>query len=236
MSLRTFKIFRYNPATDDKPRYQNYRLDVQPSWSVLDCLNELHGRVDPTLSFRRSCRGGICGSCAMNINGKNNLACETLVQTLKKGAVILKPLPFFEIIKDLIVDFSAFFKAVEEAGHFCSDLPPGEKSIQSPEERKKLDGLYECILCGACTSACPSFWYNEKYPGPAALLKTCKFVEDSRDTATAQRLDSIDHTDGVWRCHLVFNCAEACPKALNPAAAINTLKQRIFIKKRHQTQ
>lgn len=230
MAVHVFKIFRYNPSTDKQPYFRTYEIDVKPSWTVIDCLNEIRSGHDSTLAFRRLCRGGICGSCAMNINRKNQLACETMVATLGKKMIILRPLPHFEVIRDLVVDLTSFFRAIERIRPFThADKKPDQEIIQSPAERKKLDGLYECILCGACTSACPSFWYNNRYPGPAALLKTFRFVADSRDRAEGERLQqSINTGDGVWQCHTIFNCVEACPKGLNPTKAIQQLKQRIF--------
>ncbi|MBN1128133.1 MAG: succinate dehydrogenase iron-sulfur subunit, partial [Chitinispirillaceae bacterium] len=192
MTDYSFKIFRFDPSKDNQPYYRTYDLAAGTSWTVLDCLNEIRARLDPTVAFRRSCRGGICGSCAMNINKKNRLACETLVASLRKKVITLKPLPHFEIIKDLVVDLSLFFEAVETVGPFSARHPEADGHRQSPDERKKLDGLYECILCGACTSACVSFWHNNRFPGPAALLKTCRFVLDSRDQSTDERLRRID--------------------------------------------
>ena len=229
MTTHVFKIFRYNPSTDKQPYYQTYEIDVKPSWTVIDCLNEIRACHDSTLAYRRSCRGGICGSCAMNINRKNRLACETMIAMLGEKVITLKPLPRFEVIRDLVVDFTCFFRAIERIRPFAhADKKPDQEIIQSPVERKKLDGLYECILCGACTSACPSFRYNDRYPGPAALLKTFRFVADSRDQADGKRLQSVDTGDGAWQCHTIFNCVEACPKGLNPTKAIQQLKRHIF--------
>jgi succinate dehydrogenase / fumarate reductase, iron-sulfur subunit len=229
MTTQAFKIFRYNPSTDKQPYFRTYEIAVKPSWTVIDCLNEIRSHHDSTLAFRRSCRGGICGSCAMNINRKNLLACETMVATLGKKAITIRPLPHFEIIRDLVVDLTCFFRAIERIRPFAhGDKKPDQEIVQTPAERKKLDGLYECILCGACTSACPSFWYNDRYPGPAALLKTFRFVADSRDQASGERLQAADTGDGAWQCHTIFNCVEACPKGLNPTKAIQQLKRRIF--------
>ncbi|MBN2038145.1 MAG: succinate dehydrogenase iron-sulfur subunit [Chitinispirillaceae bacterium] len=230
----TFKIFRFNPAADTKPYYVRYQLDAQESWSIVNCLTEIRASQDSTLAFRRSCRNGICGSCAMNINRKNRLACETLLGSIRGRTVTIKPLPYFEIIRDLVVDFSSFFKTLEAIHPFCHGGSREENSreiFQSPAQRKKLDGLYECIACGSCTSACPSFWHNDTYPGPAMLLKAFRFVVDSRDEIQKERLRALDCDNSVWRCHTIFNCAEACPKGLNPTKAIQELKRLLTLNK-----
>lgn len=231
MSEFSFKIFRYNPEKDEKPGFKTYTIKVKANWSVLDCLNEIKWHYDGTLAIRRSCKSGICGSCAMNINGKNMLACETQVIDLKKKIITIKPLPFFEIVKDLVVDFKTFFIAIESIKPYIitqAGIPQNRERVQSPEERAKLDGLYECILCGACTSSCPSFWSNDKYIGPAALMKMYRYTADSRDDGDRERFPLINTKDGVWRCHTIFNCVDACPKDLNPTEAIQQLKRNII--------
>lgn len=231
MAEYNFKIFRYNPEKDKKPYIRTYRFAIKTNWTVLDCLNEIKWRHDGTLAFRRSCRSGICGSCAMNVNGRNMLACETQVGDLKKKTITIKPLTYFEIIKDMVVDFDSFFYGIKSVKPY---LIPGRQAlknherIQSRKEREKIDGLYECILCGACTSSCPSFWYNDKYIGPAALLKVYRYTADSRDDGKGERYPIINTKNGLWRCHTIFNCVEACSKNLNPTEAIQQLKRNII--------
>lgn len=231
MAEYSLKIVRYTPGEGRKPLVQTYTIQTKPTWSVLDCLNEIKWRLDGTLAFRRSCRSGICGSCAMNINGKNRLACETRIEDLKKKTITITPLPFFEIIKDLVVDLDPFFEGIKSIKPFLAAKginPENRERIQSKEAREKLDGLYECIYCGSCTSSCPSFWHNNRFMGPAALLKAQRYLADSRDNSKKERFSLIDTEDGVWRCHTVFNCVEACPKNLNPAEAIQKLKQNLI--------
>ncbi len=225
---RQFKIYRFNPETSPRPTYQTYTVDVQPSWTVLDALNAIKWDQDGTLSYRRSCRHGICGSCAMKINGKNALACETQVDILK-GVITVEPLPGFPVLRDLIVDMDRFFGHLEAVKPWLiAGTPPTDKErLQSPEDRKQLDGLYECILCAACTSACPSYWVNDDFLGPAALLKAARYAFDTRDEGFEERVDVLDSRNGLWRCHTIFNCVEACPKSLNPTEAIVKLRQKL---------
>lgn len=225
---RRFKVFRYKPEESPKPFFQTYTVDVQPSWTVLDALNAIKWDQDGTLSFRRSCRHGICGSCAMKINGKSGLACETQVSTLR-GTVVVEPLPGFPVVRDLVTDMDRFFAHLEAVKPWLiAGTPPTDKErLQSPEDRKELDGLYECILCGACTSACPSYWVNDDFLGPAALLKAARYVLDTRDEGFSERVAVLDSRNGLWRCHTIFNCVEACPKSLNPTAAIVKLRQKL---------
>lgn len=226
MSKYLLKTLRYDPHKDKKPYYRIYELEDDGQSSILDCLNRIRWNIDSTLSFRRSCRSGICGSCAMNINGKNMLACETQLRDLKKKKICIKPLPFFEIIKDLVVDMETFFNGIKAIKPYIIS-ERRQHAGQSAEERKRLDGLYECILCGSCTSSCPSFWYNEHYLGPAALLKAHRYNSDSRDFGKKARCRLIDDSDGVWQCRTIFNCVEACPKDLNPTESIQQLKKEI---------
>lgn len=231
MTEYSLKIFRYNPEKRGKSFFQTYKIKANPGWSILDCLNEIKWHRDGTLAFRRSCRSGICGSCAMNINGRNMLACETRVSDIKRKTITIKPLPFFEIIKDLVVDFDPFFDGIKAIKPFLiqdKNTPVNQERGQTKEEREKLDGLYECIHCGSCTSSCPSFRHNDKFPGPAALLKAFRYIADSRDSGKGERYPLIDTTDGIWRCHTIFNCVEACPKNLNPTKAIQQLKRNII--------
>lgn len=230
--IRTFRIFRFDPDRDKEPRYREYQVECPKGSTVLDALNQIKWKQDGTLSYRRSCRHGICGSCAMTINGKNNLACESQVENLK-GIIWVEPLRSFPIIKDIIVDMDPFLEKLKAIKpYFIAGTPPTDKErLQSPEERKLLDGSYECILCGCCTSSCPSFWADKDFLGPAALLKAYRFIFDSRDEGTQERLVILDNKHGLWRCHTIFNCAEACPKGLNPTWAISKLKQKVIREK-----
>jgi succinate dehydrogenase / fumarate reductase iron-sulfur subunit len=226
---RTFRIFRYDPPQDGRPSYQTYVVDCKPHWTVLMALLEIASRKDASLAFRRSCRHGICGSCAMTINGENRLACETRILTLSHQPIEVEPLRAMPVIKDLVVDTADLFERYRLVRPYLitrSGPPPERERLQSPAERKLLDGSYECILCGSCTSACPSFWARREFLGPAALLAASRWVLDSRDEATAERLAALDSPQGLWRCHDIFNCAEACPKGLNPTRAIARLRRR----------
>ncbi len=228
---RCFRIFRFDPENDSAPRYQEYRIDVQPDWRILDCINEIKWKLDGTLSFRRSCAHGVCGSDAMMINGKNRLACQTLVQDLKKrGAIRIDPLKGFPVIKDLIVDTDDFFERNDSVKPwFVNNEPPPEKErLQSPKERARIDESTKCILCGSCTSACPTYWYDKAYLGPAALLKAHRFVFDSRDQAGKERLEILNDLTGPYKCHTIFNCVETCPKEINVTKAIAELKKKIL--------
>lgn len=233
-----FIVFRFNPAEDTVPHFATYGLDPHDRFmTVLDALNEIRWHQDGTLAFRRSCRSGICGSCSLNINGKNRLACETMLTSFAQRTITIRPLPFYPIIRDLVVDMSPFFKSIESVHPFLIPTAPTSSFrqesplLQKPADRAKLEGSYECIHCGACTSACPSFWSHEKYVGPAAALKAYRYCADSRDVATETRLACLDDDDGIWRCHSIFNCTEACPKALDPAAAIQALRAELIRRK-----
>ena len=221
-----FRIFRYDPDKDAKPYMRDYDVRLDPhDRMLLDALARIKEQ-DDSLSLRRSCREGVCGSDAMNINGRNGLACITRLADLKEP-VELKPLPGFPVIRDLIVDMTQFFKQYHSIRpYLVNDEPMPEKErMQSPAEREALDGLYECILCACCTSSCPSFWWNpDKYVGPAGLLQAYRFISDSRDQATAERLDNLEDPYRLFRCHTIMNCTEACPKGLNPAEAIGKIK------------
>ena len=235
MAMITFKINRYNPDDSRRGHYvQEYTLDVEKGQTLLDCLNEIKWHQDGTLTFRRSCRSGICGSCAMTISGANNLACELQVLALKSSVVTVEPLRGFTVVKDLVVDLDplvAGLLAVKP--YMITNTPPptDQERLQSPEERDKLDGLYECILCGACTSSCPSFWADKKYIGPHGFLKAYRFVADSRDEGQLEHMEALDDKHGLWRCHTIFNCVEACPKDLNPTKAIVELKKELVKQK-----
>ena len=223
---RTFKIYRYDPDRDAKPRMQTVTIELDGSERMLlDALVKLKEQ-DPTLSFRRSCREGVCGSDAMNINGKNGLACLTNLRTLK-DPIVLKPLPGIPVVRDLIVDMTMFFKQYESVKPYLinHEQPPARERLQRPAQREELNGLYECILCASCSTACPSFWWNpDKFVGPAGLLQAYRFIADSRDQATAERLDDLDNTYRLFRCHTIMNCTDVCPKSLNPAKAIGKIK------------
>ncbi|WP_341503988.1 succinate dehydrogenase iron-sulfur subunit [Gallaecimonas sp. GXIMD4217] len=227
-----FSIYRYNPDVDAKPRMQDYELEV-PEGSdmmVLDALIKLKEQ-DPTLSLRRSCREGVCGSDGMNMNGKNGLACITPLSTLG-NKVVIRPLPGLPVIRDLVVDMGQFFTQLEKIKPFLINedkQPPAREHLQSPEERAKLDGMYECILCACCSTSCPSFWWNpDKFIGPAGLLAAYRWLADSRDTATEERLSELDDAFSVFRCHGIMNCVAVCPKGLNPTKAIGNIKSMLL--------
>lgn len=226
--MHKFVIYRYDPECDDKPRMQTLALEIPAGdRMLLDALIRLK-EADPSLSFRRSCREGVCGSDAMNINGKNGLACLTNMNTLK-GDIVLKPLPGLPVIRDLIVDMTQFFNQYHSIKPYLqNDQPtsPSKERLQSPEEREELNGLYECILCASCSTSCPSFWWNpDKFVGPAGLLQAYRFIADSRDQATGERLDNLDDPYRLFRCHTIMNCVDVCPKGLKPAAAISKIKE-----------
>ena len=222
-----FRIFRYDPDKDDKPYMRDYDVQLDShDRMLLDALNRIKEQ-DDSLSLRRSCREGVCGSDAMNINGKNGLACITKLVELKEP-VELRPLPGLPVIRDLIVDMSQFFKQYHSIKPYLvnDDTPPEKERLQSPEEREQLDGLYECILCACCSTACPSFWWNpDKFVGPAGLLQAYRFIADSRDQATAERLDNLEDPYRLFRCHSIMNCVDVCPKNLNPTRAIGKIKE-----------
>ncbi|MFL6647727.1 MAG: succinate dehydrogenase iron-sulfur subunit [Sulfurifustis sp.] len=222
-----FSVYRFNPDTDAKPYMQDYDIELQPSdVMLLDALVRLK-EVDDSLAFRRSCREGVCGSDAMNVNGKNRLACVTRVADLKEP-IVIRPLPGQPVIRDLIVDMSQFFKQYHAAKPYVinNDPVPERERLQSPEERDKLNGLYECILCACCSTQCPSFWWNpDKFMGPAALLWAYRFIADSRDQATGERLDDLEDPYKLFRCHTIMNCTEVCPKGLNPTKAIGHIRE-----------
>src|SRR3990172_10573008 len=217
MKKYNFKIKRFDPEKDGSPRWEEFKVQMEPTERLLDGLIKIKDSVDGTLTFRRSCAHGICGSCAMKINGVNRLACQTLLQDMKK-TIVVEPIPSFRIIKDLVVDLSPFFEKIEEVMPFLVNdepLPSGDKErIQSPQEHHKILDSVTCILCASCTSSCPSYWADKQYLGPSALLKAYRFIYDSRDRATDKRFDIINHTDGLSRCHTVYNCTEVCPKAI----------------------
>lgn len=225
-------IYRYNPATDSEPYMQDYQLDTDgKDIMVLDALEMLKSD-DESLAYRRSCREGVCGSDGLNMNGKNGLACITpLSETVKGNKLVIRPLPGLPVVRDLVVDMTMFYKQYEKIKpYLINDTPaPAIERLQSPEEREKLDGLYECILCACCSTACPSFWWNpERFIGPSGLLQAWRFLADSRDTAQAERLADLDDPFSVFRCHGIQNCVNVCPKGLNPTRAIGHIRNMLL--------
>lgn len=227
-------IYRYNPETDKKPYMQDYDVDVpaDKDLMVLDVLN-LVKEQDSSVSYRRSCREGVCGSDGMNINGKNGLGCVTPLSEVKGGRekLIIRPLPGLPVIRDLVVDMGVFYKQYEKIKpYLINNTPaPAIERLQSPEDREKLDGLYECILCACCSTSCPSFWWNpDKFVGPAGLLQAYRFLADSRDTAQEERLANLDDPFSVFRCRGVMNCVSVCPKGLNPTKAIGHIRSMLL--------
>lgn len=225
-----FSIYRYDPETGQQPRMVDYELhDIPRGMMLLAALLELK-KQDETLSFRRSCGEGVCGSDGMNVNGKNRLACLTPVEELSEP-VTLRPLPGLPVIRDLIIDMDQFYRQYRAVKPWIvnNDPEPEHERLQSPADRDKLDGLYECILCGCCSTACPSFWWNpDKFLGPAALLQANRYIQDSRDQATDERLDALEDPYKLFRCHTIMNCVDVCPKDLNPTAAIGHIKQMML--------
>jgi succinate dehydrogenase / fumarate reductase iron-sulfur subunit len=226
-----FRIYRYNPDIDKKPYMQDFELtEVEPGMMLLAALLKIKDTMDESLSFRRSCGEGVCGSDGMNINGINGLACITPVASLKQP-IEVSPLPGLPVIRDLIVDMDQFYQNYREVKPYLivNDPMPEVELPQTPQQREKLDGLYECILCACCSTQCPSFWWNpDKYLGPAALLQASRFIEDSRDQATEERLASLEGPFKLFRCHTIMNCVQVCPKGLNPTKAINDIKKMML--------
>jgi succinate dehydrogenase / fumarate reductase iron-sulfur subunit len=226
-------VYRYDPDKDAKPYMQDLQVEVPEGKDimVLDLI-ELVKNQDPTLAVRRSCREGVCGSDGMNINGKNGLACITPIsEVAKNNKIVLRPLPGLPVIRDLVVDMSVFYKQYEKIKpYLINDEPaPSIERLQSPEDRAKLDGLYECILCACCSTSCPSFWWNpDKFVGPAGLLQAYRFLADSRDTATEQRLGELEDPFSVFRCRGIMNCVSVCPKGLNPTRAIGHIRSALL--------
>lgn len=223
---RQVEIYRYDPDRDAAPYMQKIELDAAPGdRMLLDLLVRIKD-IDDSIGFRRSCREGVCGSDAMNINGRNGLACITNLNDLP-ARIVLRPLPGLPVIRDLIVDMSEFFNQYHSIKPYLinGDPPPERERLQSPVQREELDGLYECILCACCSTACPSFWWNpDKYVGPAGLLQAYRFLVDSRDQATAERLDNLDDPYRLFRCHTIMNCTDICPKGLDPSGAIGKIR------------
>lgn len=222
-------IYRYNPEQDAEPSMQDFELDTQgKDLMVLDVLELIKARQDATVTYRRSCREGVCGSDGLNINGKNGLACITpLSEAVQGGKLVIRPLPGLPVIRDLVVDMSLFYAQYEKVQPYLQNATPAPaiERLQSPEERARLDGLYECILCACCSTSCPSFWWNpDRFIGPAGLLQSYRFLADSRDTATEERLTRLEDPFSVFRCHGIQNCVNVCPKGLNPTRAIGHIR------------
>jgi succinate dehydrogenase / fumarate reductase iron-sulfur subunit len=220
------KILRYNPEEDKKPHWKSYEVEIEEGVTILDVLNEIHWHQDGSLAYRRSCRSAICGSCAMKVNGKNVLACETPLHMFKGYKLKIEPLPGLKILKDLVVDMDDFFNKLERIKPYLMlDKPvPDKEFIQLPEEFEDIREAANCILCAACTSSCPMVWSNDNYHGPAALLKAYRFIFDSRDDGADERIDIINDRNGIWRCHTIFNCMEACPKKIKITEYLSRLK------------
>jgi len=230
MSIQ-LNIYRFNPESDDKPSMQTYEVPIfKKGLKLLDVLNYIKWNLDGTLTFRRSCGEGVCGSDGMNINGVNGLACITPIEGLKQP-IQLRPLPSMEVIRDLIVDTTHFFDQYRQIKPWLQTYTPTpeHERLQTPEERAELDGAYECIMCGCCTTSCPSWWWNgDRFMGPAVLLQADRWIKDSRDEATGERLDQLEDAFKLYRCHQIMNCMEACPKELNPTKAINHIKRMLL--------
>lgn len=223
------KVFRYNPEKKEPPHYDHFELEAEPTDRVLDLLEHIKGYSDGTLSFRRSCAHGVCGSDAMRINGRNYLACKVLVRDLGTADITVEPLLGLQVEKDLIVDMDPFFEHFRNVmPYFINHDPDPEKErLQSPEQRERFDDTTKCILCAACTTSCPSFWANGRYVGPAAIVAAHRFIFDSRDQAAVERLNILNDEFGVYRCHTIFNCTEACPRDIQITKAIGEVKKAI---------
>ena len=223
------KILRYNPEKDKKQHYETYKVEAEPTDRVLDLLEYVKGYIDGTLSFRRSCAHGVCGSDAMRINGVNYLACKVLVKDIGSSKFTIEPLLGLSVIKDLIVDMEPFFDHFRSMMPYLvnDESPPVTERLQSPEERERFDDTTKCILCAACTTSCPSYWANDKYVGPAAIVYAHRFIFDSRDRAAAERLNILNDQFGVYRCHTIFNCTLACPRDIQITTAIGEVKKAI---------
>jgi len=230
-NIRRFEVYRWDPDAGENPRIDSYEIDMDHCGPmVLDAILKIKNEIDSSLSFRRSCREGVCGSCAMNINGRNTLACTKAISDYK-GTIKLFPLPHMSVVKDLVADMTHFFEQYESIQPWLtndSETPATSERIQSHEERAKLDGLYECVLCACCSTSCPSYWWNsDRYLGPAILLQAYRWLADSRDTADDDRLSELNESFKLYRCHTIMNCTDTCPKGLNPAKAIAEIKKML---------
>ncbi len=232
--VKTFRVYRYNPDNEDNPTVDSFEVDLDACGPmVLDALIKIKDEADSSLTFRRSCREGICGSCAMNIDGGNTLACLKAIDDVD-GDVAIYPLPHQHVIKDLVTDFTQFWAQYESIEPWLQTSSPTaeREQLQDPEDREKLDGLYECILCACCSTSCPSYWWNsDRYLGPAALLQAYRWLIDTRDDHTGDRLDNLEDPYRLYRCHTIMNCANTCPKGLNPAKAIAEIKKMMVERK-----
>jgi succinate dehydrogenase / fumarate reductase iron-sulfur subunit len=234
-NIKTFRVYRWNPDEDKNPEIDRYEVDLDHCGPmVLDAVIKIKNEIDPTLTFRRSCREGICGSCAMNIDGLNTLACTKPISEIS-GDVKIYPLPHLPVVKDIVPDMTHFYAqyaAIRPWLRTQSVPPPDRERRQSPEDREKLDGLYECILCACCSTSCPSYWWNgDRYLGPATLLQAYRWLIDSRDEATGERLDELEDPFRLYRCHTIMNCTNTCPKGLNPAQAIAETKKMLMARR-----
>jgi succinate dehydrogenase / fumarate reductase iron-sulfur subunit len=230
-NIRVFEVYRWNPESAENPRIDSYEIDMDHCGPmVLDAILKIKNEIDSTLSFRRSCREGVCGSCAMNINGKNTLACTKAISDYN-GKVKIFPLPHLSVVKDLVADMTHFYEQYASIKPWLTnDKPPpaDTERLQSIEQRAKLDGLYECVLCACCSTSCPSYWWNgDKYLGPAVLLQAYRWLVDSRDNSQNSRLDQLADSFKLYRCHTIMNCTDSCPKGLNPAKAIAEIKKQL---------
>jgi succinate dehydrogenase / fumarate reductase, iron-sulfur subunit len=228
-----FRIYRFDPERDAAPHYRTYEVACEKGWTVLDALHHIKWYQDGTLTFRRSCRHEICGSCAGQMNGKNGLFCNTQIEDLGTRTITVEPIRAFPVIKDLVTEMDEFFDRLEAIEPYLQTTrPPTDlEYLQAIENRAYINDGVNCILCGCCTGSCPSFWYNKSYLGPAALLKAFRFAFDSRDDAAAHRLELVDDHNGLWRCHTIFNCNECCPKDLDITGAIQELKKAAFLRR-----
>jgi len=234
-NTRTFRVYRWDPDDGDNPRVDSYEVDLDSCGPmVLDAIIKIKNEIDPSLTFRRSCREGICGSCAMNIDGTNTLACTKPIADVK-GDVKINPLPHLPVVKDIVPDMTHFYAQYATIRPWIrtqSTTPPDRERLQSKEDREKLDGLYECILCACCSTSCPSYWWNgDRYLGPAVLLQAYRWLADSRDEATGDRLDDLEDPFRLYRCHTIMNCTKTCPKGLNPAKAIAETKKMLMARR-----
>lgn len=231
MSTLQVSVYRYNPESDDAPWMQDFEIDTQGRDLMVLNVLQMIKEQDSSLVYRASCREGVCGSDGMNMNGKNGLSCVTpLSEVVKDNRLVLRPLPGLPVIRDLIIDMSLFYKQYERIQPYLQndERPPSIERLQSPEDRDKLDGLYECILCACCSTSCPSFWWNpDKFVGPAGLLQAYRFLADSRDTHTQDRLSELDDPFSVFRCRGIMNCVNVCPKGLNPTRAIGKIREML---------
>ena len=229
----TLKIRRYNPEIDAEPHWETYDIDVDPNDRLLDALHKVKWEIDGTLTFRRSCAHGICGSDAMRINGVNRLACKTLVRDLAGGTVLIEPIKGLPVEKDLVVDMEPFFEAYREVKPFLivDGHAPTRERLQSPADRERFDDTTKCILCAACTTSCPVFWTDGAYFGPAAIVNAHRFIFDSRDEGTDERLEILNEKEGVWRCRTTFNCTEACPRGIEVTKAIQEVKRALIFRR-----